>query len=553
MWILSPESPLLVPKLYNNHVLTTVLSSPFQVRLQRTIRTRQDRENTGLLATHSSASKKSFGTSNGTISTIISATTAAPRSSSKRRVLGTVTNIPSLARKSTNTNGLKHSRNSGSNTGHNSTKNRFNAINKNVNTHFLHHNNNGINIRSTGTEMLADLASRVSSHSLPLHPVQAAEYVTSGSVLNSIDMYSHYSDDDTEVESVPDFNDEDDKSSDVESINEPQNEIINFHDDAGILPQPPYRITISHQCGTNPNALAPVWSIFDCQVMAELDAEFRTKPGVFDENDEDTYDISMVPEYNADIFEYMRILELGYVPNADYMAHQPDITWRMRTLMIDWIVRVHDHCNLLPETLFLTVNYIDRFLSLKPVNEQKLQLVGLVAMFVASKYEEITSPSVKDIAYLADNEYTIDEILRAECYMINLFEFKMGWPGPMSFLRRSSKADDYDSDVRTLAKYLLELTVMEPRLISAPASWLAAAAHYLALHVLERGPWSKAHSYFSGYPETVLRPAVKLIVECCRHPQTHHRSIFKKYSETRFRCVSMLVSDWMATGTSELF
>jgi G2/mitotic-specific cyclin 3/4 len=365
-------------------------------------------------------------------------------------------------------------------------------------------------------------------------------------------MYSYHSNDDTEVESVPDYNDEDDKSSEFVSIDERQNKIINFYNDSGSSTPPPYRVTINHQCDTNPNALAPVWSGVDCQIMAELDFEFSTMPGVFDENDEDTYDISMAPEYNAEIFEYMRILELRYVPDAGYMAHQPDITWRMRTLLLDWIVRVHDHCNMLPETLFLTVNYIDRFLSLKPVNEQKLQLVGLVAMFVASKYEEITCPSVKEIAYLADNEYTIDEILRAERYMINLFDFKMGWPGPMSFLRRSSKADDYDSDIRTLAKYLLELTVMEPRLVSAPASWLAAAAHCLALRVLARGPWSKAHAYFSGYTEIVLRPAIEVIVECCRNPQTHHRSIFKKYSETRFRCVSMLVSDWITTSTSEL-
>lgn len=54
---------------------------------------------------------------------------------------------------------------------------------------------------------------------------------------------------------------------------------------------------------------------------------------------------------------------------------------------------------------------------------------------------------------MADNAYSIDEFLKAERFMIDVLEFDMGWPGPMSFLRRTSKADDYDYETRTLAKY----------------------------------------------------------------------------------------------------
>ena len=158
----------------------------------------------------------------------------------------------------------------------------------------------------------------------------------------------------------------------------------------------------------------------------------------------------------------------------------PRLNWEKRARLVDWLVRIHEYCNMLPETLFLTVHYIDRFLTLKGITQDKFQLVGLVALFVAAKYEEITFPTVDEVAAMAQNEYSVDEnSVRAERYLINLLDFNLGWPGPMSFLRRSSKADNYDSDTRTLAKYLLETTVMDQRFVSAPPSWTAAVCTLL--------------------------------------------------------------------------
>ena len=176
-------------------------------------------------------------------------------------------------------------------------------------------------------------------------------------------------------------------------------------------------------------------------------------------------------------------------PNPYYMDNQTEIQWSMRSVLMDWLVQVHLRFNLLPETLFLTVNYIDRFLSSKIVSLGKLQLVGATAIFVAAKYEEITCPSVNEIVYMVDNGYTIDEILKAERFMLSMLQFELGWPGPMSFLRKISKADDYDLETRTLAKYFLEITIMDERFIGSPPSYIAAGAHCLARMMLRKGNW----------------------------------------------------------------
>ena len=161
----------------------------------------------------------------------------------------------------------------------------------------------------------------------------------------------------------------------------------------------------------------------------------------------------------------------------------------MRSVLMDWLIQVHHRFGLLPETLFLAVNYIDRFLSCKVVSLGKLQLVGATAIFIAAKYEEINCPSVQEIVYMVDSGYTIDEILKAERFMLSMLQFELGWPGPMSFLRRISKADDYDLETRTLAKYFLEVTVMDERFVGSPPSFTSAAAHCLARIILRKGTW----------------------------------------------------------------
>jgi G2/mitotic-specific cyclin 3/4 len=181
--------------------------------------------------------------------------------------------------------------------------------------------------------------------------------------------------------------------------------------------------------------------------------------------------------------------QLEMLPSAHYMDIQTEIQWSMRAILMDWVVQVHTRFGLLPETLFLTVNYIDRFLSMKIVSLGKLQLVGATAIFVAAKYEEINCPSVQEIVYMVDGGYSPDEILKAERFMLSMLNFELGWPGPMSFLRRISKADDYDLETRTMSKYLLEVTIMDERFVASPASYVAAGAHCLSRLLLGKGEW----------------------------------------------------------------
>ena len=72
----------------------------------------------------------------------------------------------------------------------------------------------------------------------------------------------------------------------------------------------------------------------------------------------------------------------------DYMNSQPDINVKMRSILIDWLIEVHRKFELMPETLYLTINILDRYLSMKNVSRRELQLVGIGSILLACKYEE---------------------------------------------------------------------------------------------------------------------------------------------------------------------
>lgn len=248
---------------------------------------------------------------------------------------------------------------------------------------------------------------------------------------------------------------------------------------------------------------------------------------------EDLDDPLMVAEYVHEIFDYMKELEISTMPNPDYMDSQGELEWKMRGILVDWLLEVHTRFRLLPETLFLAVNIIDRFLSHKVVQLDRLQLVGVTAMFIASKYEEVLSPHVQNFVHVADDGFKDTEILSAERFVLSTLDYDLSYPNPMNFLRRISKADNYDIQTRTLGKYLLEIGCLDHRFLQYPPSQVAAAAMYLARLALERGEWDATLAKYSGYTESQIQPVFLLMVDYL-HSSVQHEAFFRKYASKKF-------------------
>lgn len=138
------------------------------------------------------------------------------------------------------------------------------------------------------------------------------------------------------------------------------------------------------------------WTEASPETEARYAAEVQAIRETF-KDEVDEWDPSMVSEYAEEIFEYMGDLEIKAMPDPNYMENQNEIQWHQRTTLVDWLVQIHARYHLIPETLWIAINIIDRFLSKRVVSLVKLQLVGVTAMFIAAKYEEIMAPSVDEV------------------------------------------------------------------------------------------------------------------------------------------------------------
>ncbi|CAG8803569.1 20460_t:CDS:2, partial [Cetraspora pellucida] len=279
----------------------------------------------------------------------------------------------------------------------------------------------------------------------------------------------------------------------------------------------------------------------------EVDKKRAKKPRTQDWQDldaDDAHDPLMVSEYAVDIFQYLKELEAETAPRPDYMDQQNELSWKMREILVDWLIEVHNKFRLLPETLFLAINIIDRFLSVRVVSLVKLQLVGITGLFIAAKYEEVIAPSIKNFIYMVDNGYSDDEILKAERYILQTIDFKMNYPNPMNFLRRASKADNFDIQSRTVAKYLMEISLVDHNFLPYPPSMIAAAALCFSRKMLHRSEWTANLIHYSTFTEKELEPCIRLMLNYLSKP-TRHEQLFKKYSIKKFMKASVFVQDWV--------
>lgn len=261
-----------------------------------------------------------------------------------------------------------------------------------------------------------------------------------------------------------------------------------------------------------------------------------------DLDEEDWNDPLMASEYVVEIFEYFHQLEVKTLPSRDYLSKQTYINSNMRDQLVDWMCEVHTKFRLLPETLFVAINLMDRFLSREVVQVNRLQLLGTASMFIASKYEEIYSPSVNNFSN--ESGSTVEEILAAEKFILEILEFDLSYPNPMNFLRRISKADDYDVNTRTIGKYFLEVSIMDHRFIGIKPSLCAAASMYLSRKMMGKEEWDGNLIHYSGgYFESELEPVVQLYLHYLVSPVIHEE-FFKKYASKRFMKASIIARQW---------
>ncbi|KAF4524680.1 hypothetical protein B566_EDAN009524 [Ephemera danica] len=249
-----------------------------------------------------------------------------------------------------------------------------------------------------------------------------------------------------------------------------------------------------------------------------------------------------VDEYEAEIYKYIKESETRYRPKPGYMRKQPDITYSMRSILVDWLVEVADEYNLQPETLFLAVSYIDRFLSYMSVVRGKLQLVGTAAMFIASKFEEIYPPDVGEFVYITDDTYTKKQVLRMEHLILKVLAFDMSAPTILRFAIKYCLVSNSSEPVRHLAQYLCELSLLDAEhFLHFLPSELGAASTALARHTLDLDPWPESLQKLTGLRIEQLYVPLRALTHAFNGAATYpQKAVHEKFSSSKWNAVAQL-------------
>ncbi|XP_076671564.1 cyclin B3 [Andrena cerasifolii] len=257
---------------------------------------------------------------------------------------------------------------------------------------------------------------------------------------------------------------------------------------------------------------APV-KIEEKSIAARLDAvpERELPEGVqWDFDAENWLDPFQVSHYAMNIFNYLKDRERMF-PIGDYMERQVCLSRWMRSLLVDWMVEVQESFELNHETLYLAVKLVDLYLTKVTVGKETLQLLGAASLFIASKYDERIPPMVEDFLYICDGAYTQRELIRMEMSVLKVVDFDLGVPLSYRFLRRYARCAKVSMPTLTLARYILEYSLMDYSTIMFSDSKMAAAALLLALQVKDLGGWTPTLEYYSGYKVDDIRDIVNLL------------------------------------------
>ncbi|XP_033251712.1 G2/mitotic-specific cyclin-B isoform X2 [Drosophila miranda] len=286
-------------------------------------------------------------------------------------------------------------------------------------------------------------------------------------------------------------------------------------------------------------------------IQPSMSLSSKRLAGIEDIDAHDKDNLVLVSEYVNDIYDYLYKVEIEQPIHNDHLAGQKEVSHKMRAVLIDWINEVHLQFHLAAETFQLAVAIIDRYLQVvKNTKRSNLQLVGVTALFIATKYEELYPPAINDFVFITDDTYSAREIRMMELQIFKAIDCNLSRPLPIHFLRRYSKAAGAEDEHHAMSKYFVELASFDYDLASYKPSEIAAASLFLSLHLLNGNyrastgfndkHWTPTLAYYSRYTATHLRPITRQIAKLARDaPQAKLKAILNKYQGNKFQKIAL--------------
>lgn len=217
----------------------------------------------------------------------------------------------------------------------------------------------------------------------------------------------------------------------------------------------------------------------------------------------------------------------------------------MRPCLVDFLVEIHFTFRLRPETLYLCLNIVDRYVSRRVVYTKHYQLVGCAALWIAAKFEDAKErvPTLQDLVQICRDTYEESAFLQMEGHVLSTIQWALGHPTAEAWLRLMCCGPSIeDTKVQHVARFLMEITLFYREFVKYPPSTISLASLTLARFLCgkSRRPWEET--------EECLEVIEHLDTRLALHVNELSETLVKKYSYAFYSKAATFVVQYYLQG-----
>jgi cyclin B len=230
--------------------------------------------------------------------------------------------------------------------------------------------------------------------------------------------------------------------------------------------------------------------------------------------------------------------ESKYQPTINTITEQTELNISIRVTLMNWLIEVSDSFGLSSDTLYLAVNMIDRFTSLKPIKKSKYQLVAITSLWIASKYEDVYVTRLNKFVWICDKAYLRSELIDMELLILETLNFNLTITSRITILNYYLEKLELDPNIVYASYYISELAMMDVNIYQFKSSKIAISSIYLSLKLFcniktSHNDCIKKMFDYTRYEKIDLIDCITLLLNLLKISSTKYKELFEKYENLK--------------------
>ena len=252
-----------------------------------------------------------------------------------------------------------------------------------------------------------------------------------------------------------------------------------------------------------------------------------------------------VDEYASDITKYiienesLNILNYNKI-NVFELQDNTEINEKKRKEIIELLIYYNYKWKLNPESIYLTINIMDRYISKIKINKNEYEIIGLASFLIASKYEDIYSPNAKALSYIYSFKYEPEEILVKENDILYVLEFCVLYHSSYKFLNLLYHFSCINNEnVFFLAEFILELSLTDIKILKYSQRKRAIASFIIANKIFNIRPQNYTIQLFFSLNENDVKVLLKELTNILKKViySEEKNLIAEKFKTPKYGCI----------------